>query len=340
MKKIERRQFLTWMTALTAGILVSGQTKESKAAGLSDRDRLGETLPKRRLGRTGEAVTMLGVGGWHIGHISSDRDAQETIEAALEGGVRFFDTAESYQQGASESRFGRLLTPKYRDDIYLMTKTFSRDGDTAREHLEGSLRRLRTDHLDLWQVHTLLSAKDVDSRIEKGVFDVMIEAKESGKVRHIGFTGHSWPHAHQRVLERSDIFDTCQMPINLADPSYGGDGSFIKGVLPTLVERNIGALAMKTLANSSFFGGSKHVEYGTSPTIVPNLVSLAEALHFVWSLPISVLITGAENATQIKEKIALAQSFVAMDETQREALIEKVADVAGYLAEPYKNSSL
>ena len=332
---MERRQFLNWLTALTAGILVSGYTQESSAAIL--RDRLGETLPKRRLGRTNEAVTMLGLGGWHIGDISSDRDAQKTIEAALEGGVRFFDTAESYQAGGSESRLGRLLTPQYRDVVYLMTKTLARDADSAKRHLEGSLRRLQTDYIDLWQVHSLINPQDVDNRIENGVLEVMMEAQASGKVRHLGFTGHNWPHAHQRILEQSDIFDTCQMPINLTDPSYG---SFIKSVLPTLVERNIGVLAMKTLGNSTFFGGSKHVSYGSSPVIVPNQVSLAQALHFVWSLPVSVLITGAENPAQIKEKITLAQSFVAMDESQSYALVEKVADVAGYLAEPYKKSEM
>ena len=336
---MERRNLLKWMTGLTAGILLSSQ---SNVRGDSQRgeqqihagsDRLGALLPRRRLGRTSEAVTMLGVGGAHIGQMS-ERDAQATIEVALEGGVRFFDTAESYQSGESESRFGKWLTPKYRDVVYLMSKTRARDANTARRHLEDSLRRLKTDYLDLWQVHSVESPDDVDGRISNGVFEVMMEAKTSGKVRHIGFTGHKRPSAHLQVLEKSDIFDTCQMPINLADPSYE---SFILGVLPQLLERNIGVLAMKTLANGGFFGASRHFgEHGENPKLIPERVSISEALHFAWSLPISVLITGPDNPDQMKEKVDLARSFMRMDSQQRQMLIEKVADQAGNRVEYYK----
>ena len=328
---MERRNLLKWMAGLTAGILLSSRTN---ARGNSqERDRLGTLLPRRTLGRTGEAVTMLGVGGAHIGQMS-ERDAQVTIELALEGGVRFFDTAQMYQSGGSESRLGKLLTPKYRDVVYLMTKTTAHDGDAAQRHLENSLRRLATDYLDLWQVHSVGSPDDVDGRITNGVFEVMIEAKASGKVRHIGFTGHKRPSAHLQVLEKSDIFDTCQMPINLADPSYE---SFILGVLPQLVERKIGVLAMKTLANGGFFGASKHFgDHGENPKLIPERVSISEALHFAWSLPISVLITGPDNPDQMKEKIALARSFMGMDSQQRQMLIEKVADQAGKRVEYYK----
>jgi aryl-alcohol dehydrogenase-like predicted oxidoreductase len=301
------------------------------SANNQSRDRLGKLLPTRVLGRTGESVTMLGVGGWHIGRMS-EREAQETIDAALAGGVRFFDSAEGYQAGGSESRLGKLLTPKYRDAVFLMTKTTATDAAGAKRHLEESLRRLRTDYLDLWQVHAVLSPGDVDERIQAGVFEVMVEAKASGKARYIGFTGHSRPSAHQRVLEKTDIFDTCQMPVNLADPSYE---SFTEGVLPILVERNIGVLAMKTLSNGGFFGGSEQGEHGDKLRVVPNRVSITEALHFAWSLPISVLITGPDDAAQIKEKIALAYSFFSMDEERRQELIEKVADLAEQ-AEFYK----
>ncbi len=327
---MERRSLLKWMAGLTAGLLLSSQTNARGDSQSSD--RLGTLLPRRQLGRSGSAVTMLGVGGWHIGRMS-ERDAQATIEAALEGGVRFFDSAETYQSGGSESRLGKLLTPKYRDVVYLMTKTTARDADGAQRHLEDSLRRLATDYLDLWQVHAVDSPDDVDGRISKGVFEVMVKAKASGKVRQIGFTGHKRPDAHLRVLEKSDIFDTCQMPVNLADPSYE---SFILGVLPTLVERHIGVLAMKTLANGGFFGGSKHGEHGDNPKLIPERVSITEAIHFTWSLPISVLITGPDNIEQMKEKIAQARSFVGMDSQQRQVLIEKVADLAGKRVEFYK----
>lgn len=327
---MERRFLLKWLAGFTTGILLSSQTNAQDK--MPNRDRLGKLLPLRTLGRTGEAVTMLGVGGSHLGGLS-ERDAQATIEIALQGGVRFFDTAEMYQSGGSETRIGKLLTPKYRDVIYLMTKTTARNAKDARHHLEESLRRLNTDYLDLWQVHTVESPEDADERIANGVFEVMAEAKESGKVRHLGFTGHRQPEGHLRVLEKSDIFDTCQMPINLADPSYS---SFIKQVLPKLVERNIGLIAMKSLANGGFFGGSSHGQHGDNPKIVPYRASIAEAVNFAWSMPVSVLITGFNNPRQMQEKIALANSFVTMDEQQRQDLIDKVADLAGRRVEFYK----
>ncbi|MBC8235132.1 aldo/keto reductase [bacterium] len=327
---MERRVFLKSLAGLTAGILLPRQVFANKSEKSSD--RLGELLPIRVLGRTGESVTMLGVGGWHIGRMN-ERDAQETIETALEEGVRFFDTAESYQSGGSESRLGQLLTPKYRDVVFLMTKTTATDGDTAKRHLEESLRRLATEHLDLWQVHAVSNPEDVDNRINHGVLDAMVEAKESGKTRYIGFTSHTRPSAHLRVLEKTDVFDTCQMPVNVADPSYE---SFIEGVLPKLVEHKIGVLAMKSLANGGFFGGSRHGEHGDNPRLVPHRVSIAEAIHFVWSLPVSVLITGPDNVEQMKEKIKLARSFIRMDEKQRQALVKKVADLAGQRVEFYK----
>lgn len=327
---MERRSVLKWLGSFTAGILLATQADAQNKADQSD--RLGKLLPQRTLGRTGKAVTMLGVGGAHVGGMS-ERDAQETIEIALQGGVRFFDTAESYQSGGSETRYGKLLTPNYRDVVYLMTKTTAKNAADARRHLEESLRRLNTDYLDLWQVHSVNNPQDVDARIANGVFEVMAEAKESGQVRHLGFTGHYQPDAMVRLMEQSDLFDVCQMPVNLADPNYS---SFIKQVMPKLMEQNIGVLAMKTLANGGFFGGSAHGRHGDNPKIVPNRVSIAEAINFAWSLPVSVLITGANNPEQMQEKIDLANSFVSMDEQQRQALIDQVADLAGKQVEFYK----
>lgn len=275
---------------------------------------------------------MLGVGGWHIGRMS-EKDAQATLEAALEGGVRFFDSAEQYQRGGSERYLGKLLVPHYRDEIFLMTKTTATNARTARRHLEESLRRLNTDYLDLWQVHTITSPGDVDARIAGGVVEVMKEAKAQGKARHVGFTGHTRPSAHLRMLEQTDLFETCQMPINVADASYQ---SFIKNVLPVLVERNLGVIAMKTLANGGFFGGSRHGQHGDNPRLVPYRISIQEALHFVWSLPVSVVVTGPDDVAQMQEKIDLARSFEAFDAAQRQALIDKVADMAGRRVEFYK----
>lgn len=328
---IDRRSFLKSLAAITASLHLPGCSSGNRESGQGD-DRLGSLLPQRKLGGAEEAVTMLGVGGWHIGRMS-ERDAQETLEAALEGGVRFFDSAESYQDGGSEERLGKLLIPRYRDHIFLMTKTLARDAKTVRRHLEESLRRLQTDHLDLWQIHSLQSPQDVDERLSAGVLEAVKQLQAEGKARYIGFTGHRTPDAHLRMLEKADGLQTCQMPLNLADVSYN---SFIQNVLPRLVDRKIGVLAMKTLANGGFFGGSRHGEHGNNPRLVPNRVSVAEAIHFVWSLPVSVLITGPDNPAQMKEKIQLARSFTALTESQRTTLVSKVADLAGRRVEFYK----
>jgi uncharacterized protein len=155
----DRRTFLKALGAMWA-LATAAPSGESPAG----RDRLGELLPTRPLGRTGQHVTMLGLGGWHIGRMS-ERDAQATIEAALEGGIRFFDSAESYQDGRSEARLGQFLSPKYRDVVYIMTKTTASDAAAARTHLEGSLRRLKVNRIDLWQMHAVNSPDDVDTRL-------------------------------------------------------------------------------------------------------------------------------------------------------------------------------
>jgi aryl-alcohol dehydrogenase-like predicted oxidoreductase len=276
---------------------------------------------------------MLGLGGFHIGMLD-DRGAQKMVEAALEQGIRFFDTAPQYQGGGSEVKYGRFLTPRYRERVFLMTKTLARDAASARRDLEGSLRRLATDHLDLWQMHALDSPEDVDRRRRDGVFQVMAEAKQSGRVRHIGFTGHRTPAAHLRALAVSDQFETCQMPMNAADPSYR---SFIKNVLPVLVERKLGVLAMKTLADQGFFGRNRwdRRPTGVSP-LIPNRISVQEALYFVWSLPVSTLITGAESLQQLNEKAGLARSFKMLSPEERQRIVQRVSDLAGNAVEYYK----
>lgn len=328
---IDRRAFLKSMASLTTGVLLSSACAEGDEERMTS-DRLGTLLPTRRFGRTGEAVTMLGVGGWHIGEMS-ETEAQKTIETALEGGIRFFDSAESYQAGGSESRLGKLLVPKYRDDVFLMTKTTARNATKAWEHLESSLTRLNTDQLDLWQMHSVQNPADVDERIDNGILDVMLEAKATGKTRYIGFTGHASPAAHERVLEQTDIFDTCQLSMNLVDVGYE---SFIERVVPTLVERNIGVIGMKALANGGFFGGARHGKHGPNPKVVPDRVSVSEAIRFVWSLPVSTLVTGPDDAKQMQEKIDIANTFTGMDDDERQALIEKVEDMAGTTVEFYK----
>lgn len=319
----DRRTFLKSLAGATAALSFS-----NSAFGVnSDSDRLGELLPKRKLGRTNEYVTMLGTGGYHIGW-TTERDAQEVIEAALEGGVRFFDTAESYSNGTSEKRYGKFLTPNYRDLIFLMTKTTGKDAKTVQEHLEGSLRRLKVDQIDLYQVHAITTSEDVDSRIKEGVLEVLLKAKEQGKIKYLGFTGHQNPFAHTRMLERtkeSNIFDTTLMPVNVLDQSYF---SFTKNVIPKALDRNMGILAIKSLADGRFFAKKEKANWTSDDPLIPNYMSIKEAMHFVWSLPVTVLISGNENATFMREKIALARSFSKLSEEEKMTLIDKVKNIA------------
>ncbi len=330
---VERRTFLKQIAAVTGTIMLPITN-----FGASGSDKWGEILPLRTLGKTGEKVTMLGLGGYHIGW-TTEKDAQEVIEVALEGGIRFFDTAESYDNGGSETRYGKYLVPKYRDQVFIMTKSTAANGKLAKEHLEGSLKRLKCDYLDLWQVHSLSTPDDVDERILNEVMEVFEKAKSEGKVKHIGFTGHQNPFAHKRMLEKTankDIFETVQMPINVIDSHFH---SFIKNVLPIAVERNFGILAMKTLSDGRFFKIKKqrdNTPWETEDPLIPNHITVKEALNFVWSLPVSVLITGAENKELIAEKIELAREFSRYNESDRINLIDKVFSKAGNAVEYYK----
>ncbi len=318
---MNRRSFVQWI--LAAGS--AGFIHESSSINSAE-------LPRRPFGRTNEKVTMLGLGGWHLGQMN-ERDAQATVEAAMNGGVRFFDSAESYQNGGSERYLGKFLVPKYRDKIYLMSKTTATSAKTALRHLEQSLKRLETDYMDLWQMHAITSPEDVEHRINEGVLDVMEQALAEGKTRHIGFTGHTDPAAHRHLLNLTDIFHCVQCPVNVADVSYK---SFTRTVLPTVVERKMGVIAMKTLANGGFFGGSTHGQHGNKPRVVPNRISVQEAIHFVWSLPVSVIVSGPDNLEQLEEKISLARKFSGLSEEERLELIERVADMAGREVEFYK----
>lgn len=329
----DRRSSLKTLAALTAGLLVP--FKGISGNFFSTGDKFGELLPLRYLGKTSEKVTMLGLGGAHIARCD-EKTAEAQIECAIEGGIRFFDTAYSYGNGKSEERYGKYLVPKYREVSFIMTKTTATSGKEALAELERSLKRMRLDHVDLWQIHSIRSPEDVDSRIEREVLEVFRKTKESGKARYIGFTGHADFNAHQQMLKRTNILETCQMPINCFDPNYK---SFINNVLPSLVKKEIGILAMKTLSNGGFFGGTSHFEGGKNPKIIPNVVTVREAIHFVWSLPVSTLITGANDVEMLQEKIDLAKSFKKMDEKSRMDLVERVgnADLEGAKVEFYKS---
>ena len=329
----KRREFIKQLAMLTGSLMlpVSCVTGTKK-------DKWGEILPLRKLGKTGEYVTMLGLGGYHVGW-TTEKDAQEVIEKAIEGGVRFFDTAESYGNGESETRYGKYLVPRYRNDVFIMSKSTAKDGTTAKQHLEGTLKRLKCDYIDLWQVHSLETPEDVDSRIKNGVLEVFEKAKAEGKVKHIGFTGHQNPFAHKHMLEKTaenNIFETVQMPINVIDSHFH---SFIKNVFPFAIDKEFGILAMKSLSDGRFFGEKKvldEIRWQSEDPLVPNYISVKESLYFVWSLPISVLITGAENKELIGEKIELAKNFTKISENERYELLNRALEKAGNIIEYYK----
>lgn len=333
----KRRKFLKLISGITAGIIMPVQ--QISLAKSASSDKWGNLLPKRKLGITNKDVTMLGVGGYHISW-PSEKTAQAIIETAIEGGVRFFDTAESYGPHTSEIRYGKYLTPKYRDEIFLMTKSTAKDAKTMRSHLEGSLKRMKTDYLDLWQVHSVRDRNDVDDRMKNGVFEVVMKAKEEGKVKHVGFTGHRDPEANLRVMENTAIFETTQMPINVIDANLD---HFINTVLPVAIEAKLGILAMKTMSDGRFFRKKTqkdNVVWETDNPAIPNRISIKEALYFVWSLPVSVIITGAESVEFMQEKIDLAKGFSSFTNSKRAKLISKVSDLATEgLVEYYKNIS-
>jgi len=306
-------------------------------------DNRGSILPMRRLIRNGEKVTAYTVGGWHLGNVAEEAEAEQMVELSMDMGVRFFDTARGYQNGGSEERMGRILIPKYRDQIFLMTKTHARTGEQAKEHLELSLKALKTDRLDLWQIHTFTTPEDVDQRIADGVLDVFLEAKEKGKTRYIGFTGHQSPHTHLYFLkwleERGLDLDTCQMPLNVLDPSFE---SFQKQVLPVLLEKEYGVIAMKTMSGGSMMG--KRID--TTPEwikteMIPDMVGEtgikpAQLHQYVYSLPVSSLVSGCTTLAELEHNIRVLQNFKNLEQSNLRYLEELVKPYAGLIVENYK----
>ena len=340
--KLNRREFIAMLAGCTASLMVTslfhGKTKLG-ATTASRSDRLGKLLPLRKLGSSGPVLTILGVGGDHVG-TASEKDAQAIIEKALEEGVRFFDNAPYYSSGKSEKRYGKFLTPKYRDVSFVMTKTLTTNGKDALKDLDGSLSRMKTDYVDLWQVHALTSPKDAEDRVKNGMLDAFLEAQKKGKVRYLGFTGHSSYKAHLKMLEeikkRGVKMNSSQMPINPADPHYN---SFVTNVVPKCVKAGISVLAMKTLAYGRFFGGNKgwtRTNVSLKP-IIPKILSLEDVLGFVWSLPITTLISGMESIQHVSQNAAIARKTWNWNKTELQKRIDAVAPFAGQDLEFYKN---
>jgi len=332
-----RRDFLKKASAVTAYGLFS-----SWAVSCTPTDKLGQVLPTRRIIRDGEKTTAFSLGGYHVGLPGPD-EAEKMIERAIEMGVRFFDNARVYNQGRSEEYYGRFLTPKYREHVFVMTKSPARNGDDAMKDLDLSLRAMKTDYVDLWQIHTLTTPEDVDNRLKNGVIDAFLKAKEQGKTRHIGFSSHQNPSTVLYFLDvlkkRGLEMDTCQMPLNVCDPSYE---SFQKHALPALLEREYGVIAMKTMSGGSMMGKRidttpKAIETEDIPDVVGNTEITNADLHkYVYSLPVSSLCSGCDTLQRLEENINVLQNLKKLSESEMEHLVKVAEPFAGNIVENYK----
>lgn len=286
-------------------------------------DEIGEDMPKRRLGKTDMMVTALSVGGYHIGRMQDERYAIRMIHTALDEGLNFFDSAWNYNKGNSEMRLGKALKDR-RDKAFIMTKSRGRDKTTASIELHESLRRLQTDHIDLWQFHDVQTGEDVEAVFtEGGAIETALQAKKEGKILHVGFTGHRNPEAHVKAIQKyHHLIETVQLPVNLVDPHYL---SFIRQVIPEAVKHDIGILAMKTVANGIL--------------LEDKVATIKECLHFAWSQPISTLVSGMDSIEQMKENVAFAHQFKNLPEKDQSKLLARTGPFGGIKREFYKHPS-
>jgi aryl-alcohol dehydrogenase-like predicted oxidoreductase len=274
-------------------------------------------MPYRTLGRTGERVSAIGLGGWHLGLKNVDEQLSvRIVRQAVDRGINFLDNSWDYNDGASEIRMGKALRDGYRNKVFLMTKIDGRSKAEAKRQLDESLRRLGTDRIDLVQHHEIIRYED-PHRIfdDEGAHGVLVEARQAGKIRYIGFSGHKDPRIHLHMLEVASahgfVFDMVQMPLNVMDAHYR---SFERMVVPELVKQQIGVLGMKSMANGII------LKSGT--------VSAIECLHYALGLPTSVVITGIESLERLEQAFEAARTFRPMDDAQRRALLAKTKNAA------------
>ncbi|MCW3097507.1 MAG: NADP-dependent oxidoreductase domain protein [Chthonomonadaceae bacterium] len=292
--------------------------------------RKGEMV-YRTLGHTGEQVSLIGMGGFHIGKQQDEQESVKLIRTAIDRGINFMDNSWDYNEGASEIRMGKALQNGYRSKVFLMSKYDGRTKESATQQLEESLRRLQTDRLDLWQFHENIRMEDPDRFFAKGgALEAVLAAKQAGKIRYIGFTGHKDPLVHLRMLEMAAKhgfrFDTVQMPINVMDAHFR---SFTHQVVPELMKQRIGLLAMKTF-------GDHHI---LDHVLQTGLATPIEMLHYSMSLPTSVVITGMDNMGVLNQAFEAARTFESMSSSQMTALLNKTRTAAFEGAyEPFKTT--
>lgn len=309
-----RRDFL-----MTAGLLGAAPALASSAFAAANAQTSAPNstapIPRRAFGKSGVEVSALGIGGHTIGMAKIESEAIQIMREALDAGVTFMDNAWEYHDGRSEEWMGKALEGR-RDEAFLMTKvcTHGRDKKVAMQQLEQSLKRLKTDHLDLWQVHECVYWNDAERHFAPGgVIEALDEAKQQGKVRFVGFTGHKHPDIHLAMLAQNYPFDAVQMPLNAFDGQFK---SFEERVLPELVRRGIAPIAMKSLG-------------GTREAVKKGVVTVEEALRYVLGLPVAVLVSGIESLGVLHQNVEIVRNTKPMDAVERQALRKRIASHAG-----------
>lgn len=306
-KGVTRRTFVKGAAVLTASALVNPSLG---LAGQPPQTGGPDQIPQRQLGKTGVQVSALGVGGYHLGSTKDQQEANELVARALDAGINFFDNCWDYHDGLSEERLGVALKGK-RDQAFVMTKvcTHGRGKDVAMLQLEESLRRLQTDHLDLWQIHEVIYYNDPDLIFAPGgAAEALSAAKQQGKVRFVGFTGHKDPAIHLRMLTQDFPFDTVQMPLNCLDATFR---SFETQVMPEANRRGIAVLGMKSMG-----GSGEIISHGAATP--------SDALRYAMSLPVATTISGMDSLGVLAQNLAIAKGFQPMKPEELQALRERV----------------
>jgi predicted aldo/keto reductase-like oxidoreductase len=309
---MDRREFIKNLTVL--GVAAGVARFPGSASHVWAVQEKGH-IPYRQLGSSGEKVSLVGVGGYHLG-VPDEEESIRIIRTAIDNGVNFMDNCWDYNQGQSEIRMGKALRDGYRQKAFLMTKIDGQTGEAATKQLHESLKRLQTDTIDLLQFHEIIRMSDPDRIFASGgAYEAMLAAKKAGKIRYLGFTGHKDPEIHLKMLETGFAHDfipaTVQLPLNVMDAHYD---SFEKKVLPVLVQRGIAPLAMKPM-------GGKHLLESKSVTPM-------ECLHYAMNLPVAVVITGCDSMPILEQALTASRTFRPLSEQEAATLLAKTAQAA------------